>query len=63
MWLVMAMVELYGVTKQIPIFYLNSRVQGILDVTTAEKVVKDIIDPFNLLNELHINVRATDVPR
>jgi hypothetical protein len=33
--------------KTIPTFYLDSRVQGIVDETHAERIVKDILNPFN----------------
>ena len=46
------------VTHQIPTFYLNSEVQGIVDKTHAEKIAGDILNPAHL-DSLQVNVTAT----
>lgn len=44
-------------TRQIPTFYLNSNIQGIVSADTCEKVAKDVVDPFGEL-EVHLCVQT-----
>jgi hypothetical protein len=46
----------YTCSRQVPTFYLDSRVQGIVSVDHAEKIAREVIDPAGLAHELHINV-------
>jgi hypothetical protein len=34
-------------TRQVPTFYLDPRVQGIVSAAHAERIALDILDPFN----------------
>lgn len=44
-------------TTQIPTFYLDENVQGFTDSRGAERIARDILDPFGL----GMNVRVTAV--
>lgn len=48
------------VTKQIPTFYLNADVQGIVDEAHAEKIAREIILPVELEYE-SVTVHVTAV--
>lgn len=41
------------ITKQIPTFYLDSDVQGIVSAEHAKKIARTIIDPFDE-HEVHV---------
>jgi hypothetical protein len=50
----------YGsMTRQVPMFYLNGRIQGITDADTAMKVAKEVIDPAGKL-EVHASVEPIE---
>jgi uncharacterized protein YabE (DUF348 family) len=46
-WIVQATVTIGAATTQIPTFYLNADVQGIMDEEGCKKVARDIVDPFH----------------
>jgi hypothetical protein len=48
-------------SRQIPTFILDGNIQGILNADTAEKVAKDVIDPFNEL-EVHLCITSVFDP-
>ncbi len=45
LYVVAASVTHDNITRQIPIFYLNARIQGIVSPDHAQKVVEDILNP------------------
>lgn len=45
------------ISKQVPTFYLNGDIQGITNLDTAEKVAKDVIDPFGE-HEVHVCIET-----
>lgn len=40
--------------RQIPTFYLNPNVQGIMDAEHAEKIAREILNPLDLPLTLHV---------
>lgn len=50
-WLVQATVN--GV--QVPTFYLNADIQGIISEQVCIKVAKDTVDPLHLAKEVYIS--------
>lgn len=46
-----------SISKQVPTFYLNGDIQGINNLDTAEKVAKDVVDPFGE-NEVHVCIET-----
>lgn len=46
-----------GTAEQVPTFYLDAQIQGILDETTAIKVARDILG-YDALNPARIRAMA-----
>lgn len=46
---VTAVVTLAGRSRQVPTFYLNADVQGIVDADHARRIAEDVIDPLGLV--------------
>lgn len=49
------------ITKQIPMFYLDSNVQGIVSAEHAEKIAATIINPFNDTYNYETHIYAQEV--
>lgn len=57
MWVVVASVLRNGVTCQVPTFFLDKNIQGIVDAAGAEEVVKDILNPLGdseVITSIHV---------
>lgn len=48
-------------TRQVPTFYLDESVQGIVSAEHAEQIARGIIDPFGEY-EVHVNAEQVDAP-
>ena len=44
-------------SMQIPTFLLDSGIQGIVSAQHAEKIARDILDPSQIYDELHMNIQ------
>lgn len=47
MWIVSAIITRNGHTVSIPTFYLHGRIQGIVDEEHAERIARNVCDPYN----------------
>lgn len=54
-WIVQATVTKDGKTVQIPTFYLNADIQGIITVDGCVKVATNIIDPLGQADSVSVN--------
>jgi hypothetical protein len=54
-WIVQATVTKDGKTVQIPTFYLDADIQGIITAEGCVKVATDIIDPFGQADSVNVN--------
>lgn len=41
-------------TRQMPTFYLDESVQGIVSEDHARRIAKHILDPYGMYEELHV---------
>lgn len=48
------------ITYQIPTFYLDSEVQGIVDIIQAEKIAREIVNPAKL-DELDVCIHVRPI--
>lgn len=49
-----------SITTQIPTFYLDAGVQGIITIKQASYIVSQIVNPFNNL-EIEVNCTVTEL--
>lgn len=42
--------NIWSSTRQVPTFFLDEAVQGIVDTNHARRIARDVIDPFGLIN-------------
>jgi uncharacterized protein (UPF0212 family) len=43
-------------TRQCPTFYLDSKVQGIVSAEHAERIAREIVDPFDVAHSVNITI-------
>jgi hypothetical protein len=55
-----AVVTHNGVTKQVPTFFLDSWIQGIMNLESAERVARRIVDPTEVLDSVHVTAFEHD---
>jgi len=48
--------RLWTGTRQCPAFYLDSKVQGIVDIDHAKQVARQIVDPFDTAHSVHLSI-------